>query len=129
MPTPFNVVKSTSTVGDTAMTAATETVVATLNGISTQTPDQLVTLIGSGSVLTQAGGTTVTLRIRRVSLAGALVGEGNPHNIGASLSSRLSEEFDDIPGDVAGLTYVLTATSAVGNATFTDAALMAILHS
>lgn len=129
MPTPFSLIKSTGSAADAAMTAATETVVGTLTGVSTQTADQTVTLLARCSILTQAGGTNVILRLRRTSLTGTLVGEGNPHNIGASLSAEVEDSFDDIPGDVASLTYVLTAISAVGNATATDFHMFAILHS
>lgn len=129
MPVPFTVVKSSSVSSDTALTAATEAVIATVSGVSPSSADQTVSLLARASVLTQAGGTTVTLRLRRVSLTGTLVGEGNPHQIGASLSAEVTDSFDDQPGDVAGLTYVLTAVSAVGNATATDAWIMAAIHS
>lgn len=129
MPVPFTIVRSSSVTSDTALTAATEAVVATISGISPSSADQTVTLMARATILTGVGGTNVTLRLRRTALTGTLIGEADPTNIGASLSAEVTHSFDDQPGDVASLVYVLTATMAGGNATATDAWIMAAIHS
>lgn len=129
MPTPFPIARTSQVTADTALTAATEAVIATISGLSVSDPTQTITLSGRCTILTAAGGTNVTLRWRRTALTGAVVGEADPTNIGAALSAEITHAVDDQPGDVASMVYVLTATMAGGNATATDAWIMAIIHS
>lgn len=111
---------------------AAETVVATLQIPSTSIGYSIVNLDGQ-LTLTTAGSTTgVTLRIRRTSLTGALVGVAAVDGIFAAAAG--GEETHNIsvqdqPGDTAGQVYVLTAQSvgAVGNGAAVQACLSAVL--
>lgn len=105
------------TAADVALTAATEAVVVTVPGISTDGPGQRVRLLGFITLLTAAGATTVTLRWRQTGLTGTLVGEANTITVAATTSYEWPHNVEDTPGEVASLPYVLTATVAGGNAT------------
>lgn len=109
---------SIATTIDAAVTLAAETVIATLPGVSTPTPDAIVRLRGWAQITTGASTTAVTLRIRRVSLTGALVGEGNPISIASAAGGTDEYEIltQDSPGDVASFAYVLTAQQTAGGA-------------
>lgn len=104
--------QSVSFTSDVTLTLATEVVVLTLPGVSTDNVSQTVRLIGTVYVTTIAGATTLTLRWRRSSLTGTLVGEANAITSVASTTNPYSLAFDDNPGEVASLPYVLTATQA-----------------
>lgn len=117
MTVPWQKCASTSFTGDVALTAATEAVVATIPGISTDGPAQTIRLIGFIQMTGQAGTTTLTLRFRRSSLTGTLVGEANAITAAGAVTGAFPHETEDNPGDVASLSYVLTATVAGGNGT------------
>ncbi len=112
MPPPFQRVWSTTEAGDVTCPLATETVVATLNGVSVPDPGSAVRLHGTAHVLTGVGATTITPRIRRTSLTGALIGEADAIAVVASSIVAIVYDVDDLPGDVASLPYVLTLTCA-----------------
>lgn len=112
-PAPVPVIREVASSGDVACPLATETVVATLNGISTEDQSTRIDLHGFVQFLAGVGATTATLRIRRgVDATGALVGEGNPINTPASVATNLDIDVQDVPGAVAGQSYVLTCTAA-----------------
>lgn len=129
MPIPSGIPKSVFSTVDVTLTLATEVVVVTLNGISPSDAFQTVSLFGRAHVTTGAGATTVTPRIRRGSLTGALVGEANAITTPASTTVEIEIEADDQPGDVAGLAYVFTLTAAGVAGTAIDESLLAFLHS
>jgi hypothetical protein len=115
---------------DTTLVTTAETVVATLTGVSTSAPGQTVALRGTVQITTGTATTAVTLRIRRDSLTGAVVGEAGPSQVSAAAGSteeheRYAEEAN--AGEFSGRTYVLTAqqTAATGNGTVLTAALEA----
>lgn len=126
MPRAWKKTRRTFVSADTALTAGTEAVIATLPGISTPGADGTVDLDGTATFLGVAGTTTVTLRVRRASLTGTLVGEADAIPAAGAVLSRHLISTQDAPGDVASLTYVLTATAAGGNATCNNADLNAV---
>lgn len=114
------------------ITTTTETVVATLTGISTRYASERVALHGWVQLTTGTATTTVTLRVRRgTDTSGSLIGEANAVSIGAAAGG--TEQFDidveDTPGDVASQSYVLTAqqAAATGNGTALQAILEALV--
>lgn len=127
MPTSFQRIVSVVATGDVALPLATETVVATLPGVSPGDAGATIHLEGTAQVTTGVGATTVTPRIRRVGLAGALVGEANAITTPASSTLQIIHEEDDAPGDVASLVYVLTLTAAGVAGTCLHSALKAVI--
>lgn len=118
MPAPKVVETGFST--DVAVVTTDETVVVTLDAISTRSAGERVLLHGWVQFTTGTACSAVTLRLRRgTTTGGTLVGEANAENLGAAAGS--TEEFSidatDAPGEVAGQAYVLTVqqTAATGN--------------
>lgn len=112
--------------GDTAVPLATETVVATLNGVNVDRPDARVDLVGFVQVTTGGVGSGIVPRIRRDSLTGTLVGEGNNINAVASNTVSVPLNVQDAPPEMAGGTYVLTLTVTGAAATAIQASLLAL---
>lgn len=116
---------------NTTLTTTAETVVATLAGITTSLVGQRVKLRGWVQLTLGAATTTVTMRVRRTSVTGTLVGEANAVAIpsAAGTTGEFEVCVEDSPGDLAGGTYVLTAeqTGATGDGTALQASLEAIL--
>jgi hypothetical protein len=105
--------------GDVTLTNATETVVATLAGISTQRVGQRVELEGQINVTGGTSTTAYVLRIREDSLTGTLVDETAPDTLASAVGSpedhTIHAEF--VPtGDLSGKTFVLTVTQTGGAA-------------
>jgi hypothetical protein len=109
------------TVADTTLVTTAETVVATIAGVSVPRAGMQVELKGHLSITTGTATTGVTLRFRRDSLTGALVGEAEPDTIAAAVGSTEPYDYQvmDSPGEIQGATYVLTAqqVAATGNGT------------
>jgi len=125
-------VVSTPVSTDVTIVTTTETVVATLSGITTPRRTN-ITLRGWAQVTTGAATTALTTRIRRgTTITGTLVGEANATQVAAVAGS--TEEVDvqvEDPGvDLAMGTYVLTvqATAATGNSTALQASLEATFN-
>ncbi len=118
---------SAFTAVDTALPLATETVVATISGVIGEFADGHVVLEGNVAVTGAVGTTTVTLRVRRAALAGALVGEAAvTQDAGAvSVAAAVAVEEDFTGG--APPIYVLTATQAGAAGTATMADLVALV--
>lgn len=112
MPAPGTRSLSVFFTADVTLTLATEVVILTLPGVTTDGPGQTVRLYGVVQVTTGVGATTVTLRWRRTSLTGTLVGEANAITTAASTTFAFAHAVDDTPGEVASLPYVLTGTAA-----------------
>lgn len=120
---------STRVVADVNVPNVTETVVATLPGVSTSRP---LSVFLRGWVQLTSGATTsaVTLRIRRgVDATGVLIGEANPVTIGAAAGTTEEYELttEELGADLAGATYVLTVqqTAATAPGTAVQAELLA----
>jgi len=88
----------------------TETVVATLNGISTEFDGMTVRLRGWLKCTTGTGTTAGLLRIRRDSLTGTAIGEGTAETgpFVASKTFDATVSADDASRTLAGATYVMT---------------------
>lgn len=114
MPGQSNWFSVTSIVDVPESAANTETVVATLPGITVPYSGLTVHLKGMVVYTPGATATSVTVRIRRNSLVGALVGEANPESgdIVAAKATTLQVFGDDSPGEPAGMAYVLTVQGA-----------------
>lgn len=112
---------------DTALPAATETVVVTVSGIIGEFSDGHVVLLGSVALTGAAGVTSVTLRVRRGSVAGALVAEVVVVQVPGAVSAvgAIQVEEDFVGG--AFPVYVLTATSTGGASTATLEDLVALV--
>lgn len=100
----------------------TETVIATLSGITELLPNLPVHLHGWVNITGEASATDVRLRIRRASLTGTLV--VGPFTFGLTDVTAAAPATGDIfgvdtPGDFAGATYVLTALVTAGAGTST----------
>lgn len=112
---------SASFTTDVNVPTTTETVVATLSGVSTPRKRD-ITLKGWVQLTNGTATTAVTPRIRRgTDATGTLVGEGNPVQIGTAAGSTEGYDIETIdPGvDLSNATYVLTVqqTAATGNGT------------
>lgn len=106
---------------------ATETVVATLAGISTLPGGARVLLDGLVLIDAAVGSTTVTVRTRRTSLTGALVGEAAVVTMTGDITVLTAHHAEDTPGEVSGRTYVLTAEAAGAAASAEHAHLSAVV--
>ena len=129
MPAPGLRKVSVSTTVDVALTAATEAVILTLPGLSTEGPSQIISIFGSFSLTTAAGATATTLRVRRNNLTGTLVGEANAPSTAATSTFALPFSVDDSPGEVASQAYVVTATVTGGNGTSNAGQAVAVISS
>lgn len=107
--------RARSTAGGGNPNNAVETVVAVLPNVSTQGGNN-VDLEGTVDLTAGATTTSVTLRIRRgVDATGVAVGQPVQCNIAAAVrDTRSINATDTPPGDLAGASYVLTATQNAG---------------
>lgn len=85
-----------------------ETVIASVTGIYTGPGRMTVDISAEAIVTAAAGAEKTTLRIRREGVAGTLVLTSILKAV-ASAEQSFSIQCEDEPGEVAGLTYVLTA--------------------
>jgi hypothetical protein len=108
-------VYSTNVVSNANESAAnTETVVATLVGVSAEFAQQVVQFIGAVAITPGTTTTAMTVRVRRDSLTGTLVDTADVHtgDVVASKLSVLTFSKTDAPGELAGRTYVVTIQGA-----------------
>lgn len=111
--------------------ANTETVIATLAGVSCEFAQQIVQLIGAINITPGASTTAVTIRVRRETLTGALVGIADVHaaDIAPSKLGVLTLAKVDTGREIAGATYVVTVqgTASATPIAFNDVCLSAIV--
>ena len=129
MPGPIGRPVSVFFTADVTLTLATEVVIMTLPGINTENISQIVRVFGSVQITTVASATTLTLRVRRNSLTGTLIGESNAITTAASTTFAFPFSVDDTPGEVASLPYVITGTAAGAAGTAIQGEAMAIVSS
>lgn len=117
---------------DVTLTTTTEGAVVDSGPIVAPFQTHRVVILAWGQLVTGAGTTTVTPRIRRgTTTAGTLVGEANAEEVKAAAGSRepfflmVSEERVD----VESVTYVLTLAQAgaTGNGTVSQAAILVLV--
>jgi hypothetical protein len=107
-------------VADTVIVTTTETVVASVTGVTVPGAGNRVKLDGSVQVTIGTTATAITLRWRRgIDITGTLIGEGNPVQGTAANTVQASLQVTDTPGEIANQTYVLTVqqTGATANGT------------
>lgn len=114
---------STTTLAAAVESAAnTETVFASLGGVTCEYSNQTIKLRAWLKVTTTATTTSGLVRIRRTSLTGTVVSEATVNNQQFAASKNQDETVyaDDSPGELAGATYVATYVGAgeTGPATF-----------
>lgn len=122
-------VRSVQVTADTTLVTTTETVVATLGGVSNQSADGIIRFSGYANVIGGTSTTFATLRIRRgTTIAGTLVGEANPATLTGAAQGSFPITAEDAPGEVGGVSYVLTVqlTAAAANGSVPFASLQAI---
>lgn len=105
---------------DQTVVTTAETVVATISNLATYKPGEPINLRGEVQMTMGTATTAITLRIRRDSVTGTVVGEGNPEQIETAAGSTEDHDYqtnDVFSGEVANQTYVLTVqqTAATGN--------------
>lgn len=89
-----------------------ETVIATVKGVYTGPGRMTVDISAEAIINSEAGSKELILRVRREGVAGPLV-EKVEVKLVASVNQSISVQCEDTPGEVAGLTYVLTAADSV----------------
>lgn len=119
---------SSQATANTTITTTTETIIATVTGVTTPRGGCKVQLFGMCQFTTGGSTTAVTLRWRRgATITDPVVGEANATQIDAAAGSTNDEVYacEDTPGDVASQTYVLTiqqtAAAADGTCVFSEA--------
>lgn len=118
---------------DTPLVTTTETVIATLSGVTSSGPGQRVKLHGWAQVTAGTSTTAVTLRVRQgAGITGTVVGEANPVQGGVVAATTASLDIDvtdALAGEIANQTYVLTAqqVAASANGSVLQASLRATL--
>lgn len=114
--------------GAVPVTANTETVVATVTNVQPRALGQGILLDGAVNITPQAAATSITLRVRRGSLTGALVGSAWPTTLDPAADPQVcGVHVCDRVAEVNNATYVLTAqqAGAAGDATVANANLEA----
>lgn len=99
----------------------TETVAATLAGVSSEYPNQTVNLAAMVQATVGTTGTAMTIRIRRDSLTGTLVGEANADSgdVAAGKLTSININVDDARGGEFAGSYVVTFQGTAETATGT----------
>ncbi len=121
MPSPLN---TPSTTIATAVTTAgaTEILVVTSGPVNCDNLETIVNIECAVDFLNSASGTTMTWRIRRGTVTGAVITSGSawgPFTLTASARSNFVVMGVDLPGLVHGQVYVLTMQIASNAATAT----------
>lgn len=129
MPTAWQRITRSTTIANALPASAAETVVATIQ-ISDVSADAVVELEGWAKILTGTATTSIVPRIRRDSVAGAVVGDANLLTIIGAVGEthEYGIKATDTPGEVASQVYVLTIvqTAATGAGTLRATLLRAI---
>lgn len=121
MPSDPMIFQTSAIVASPATTA--EIVIASVGGIVVRYSGQTIKLRGNVNITPGADTTECRLRIRRSTLTGTLVGVpcGVPCPTGFATLGMDAEtpEFQDSPGEVASMVYVLTAVMTAASAAAT----------
>lgn len=127
-PAPGPFIKQGYVTADTALVTTAETVAATVSGISTEDQSTRVAIRASVAAVLGTAGTGVFVRIRRgVDATGAVVGEAVFQVGAATQQIETPIEVQDVPGAVAGQSYVVTVqqNAATGNGNIVNANIVA----
>lgn len=94
---------------DVPVVTTAETVIATSNAFSVSNPQgQGIRVSGVINFTTGTSTTAVTIRVRRDTLTGTLVGEAQTHTIGAAITANLP--FDQVDALLSATNQVYVAT-------------------
>lgn len=102
---------------DNALAAGVEEVVITSEALLGTQPEAEVLIIGHVALTGAVGLTSVTLRVRRGGLAGAVVGELAVQQVAGAVASHAVIMVTDNVPNLGGQRYVLTAEATGGAAT------------
>lgn len=103
--------------------AVTETVVATVSGVTLPRAGLSVALSYIGALLTGAGTTAVTIRCRRgVDTTGVIVPTSAAPTETAAATAELAGGWVDTPGELANASYVITLQQTAAGAAGTSVA-------
>lgn len=111
-------VTTVSSAGGGTITTTTETIIATIPGVTTTGPGQSVTLSVAGVLTTGASVNQLTYKCyRSATITGSPIGNNVVVAASASAATPVLAEFLDTPGELANQTYIITATqgAATGN--------------
>lgn len=101
----------------TPLVTTAETVIATVNGITTQRNNQTVAIAFTGAISSGTGTTSVLLRCRRgTTTSGTQVGATLTFTATAGNAADYAAGWQDTPGDVANASYVVTAQQSAATA-------------
>jgi hypothetical protein len=131
MPSSFKQTVQNTNLSTQTITTTTETVIATLAGVTNWSPGAPVILAGYAFFAINASTTSTTLRIRSGSLSGAVIGAQAA--VLAETAGTISQApleiatVDNVTGEYGSQTYVLTiqAAAAAANWNVTIAQLTA----
>jgi len=129
MPSPVNIYTATVT-SSQSVTTTTETAVATMSRLNVDRIQRRIQFNGLVNITPGTGGTSVTLRVRRGSVGGTIVGVAQAQAVTAGSTYSIAINVTDEPGEVAGAGYVLTVAvaSATDNSTVNYAHLLAVVY-
>ena len=129
MPDPIQFVSSQA-LASTSLPTTVETVVASIVVpiVTPQAPT--VSIEANMNILVGTAGTGLTLRIRRDSLTGAVVGNAQSYTLAAGATQNVSVCADDNPGEESTRTYVVTVAqvAATGSGTCNQANVYGVCH-
>jgi hypothetical protein len=130
MARPFNrTFRSRTVLGSPALAA--ETAVCQITNIATDGPSQVAVLTGFVAITIGTAGTALRLRIRQSAIGGTVVADTGAVTGGIAAGNVVALEVQDfdLPGDVDGFTYILTAqvTAASAGSAVSSANLIAIV--
>jgi hypothetical protein len=101
---------------ETAVAETAETEVLKLVAGGTQSPNTKVIIDGTVNLLIGKEATAVVVRIRRSSLTGTVVLTQTTTMITAEKQASISFNAEDEPGEVAGVTYIVSVQQTAGKA-------------
>ena len=110
---------------------ATETVVLTIDGVNTTDVQRQVYIHGSLVIDPGTAATAVVVKVRRgTTVAGVEVGSTETQTAAAGLKRVIPFDAEDIPGEVANESYVVTVTetSATADGTLDSVIGQAIVY-
>ena len=119
-------VYSNQNASDVTLVTTTETIIATVSGVSTYKPGEKLLIAASATITNGTNTTALTFRVRRDSITGTVVNNADPVQIETAAGSTEDHELvceDNLSGEIANATYVLTVqqTGASANGTSLNA--------
>jgi hypothetical protein len=118
MPAPINAYTN-SVESSQTVTTTTETEAVRIKEVNTNHLQRQVAITGVVNITVGTGGASVTLRVRRDSVSGTVIGVAQAVTVTAGSTYSLAVQARNEPGEVARATYVVTVTvaGATGNST------------